>query len=211
MKYALLILLTLLIDPSKIGKVNSVKSQAKESYQRGEYKDAVQQYKTLTDSLGVREEEVSMNLAHSYFHLNDTAQAQNAYLAMTNSANNQFKSVSYQQLGVLAHRSGKLEEALNYFKSALKADPSNEEARYNYEMVKKKLEEKKKQEEEQKRNQNLEPSEFAKKLKAQADALVAQRLYMDAYQLMTDGLKKDKTVGHYQEFIKRSKDVGVIK
>ena len=41
----------------------------------------------------------------------------------------------------LSHRQGKLEEALTYFKSALKADPANEEARYNYEMVKKKLEE----------------------------------------------------------------------
>jgi tetratricopeptide (TPR) repeat protein len=154
MKYALLILLTLLIDPSKIGKVNSLKSKAKESYQRGEYKEAAQQYKTLTDSLGVREEEVSMNLAHSYFHLNDTAQAQNAYLAMTNSTNAHFRSVSYQQLGVLAHRQGKLEEALNYFKSALKADPSNEEARYNYEMVKKKIEEQKKQEQQKKDDQN---------------------------------------------------------
>ena len=169
MKYALLILLTLLIDPPKIGKVNSLKSQAKESYQRGEYKDAVKQYKTLTDSLGVREEEVSMNLAHSYFHLNDTAQAQNAYLAMTNSANNQFKSVSYQQLGVLAHRSGKLEEALNYFKSALKADPSNEEARYNYEMVKKKIEEQKKQQEQQKKDDQNQDQKDQKDKKDQQD------------------------------------------
>ena len=73
MKYLFLILLTLLIDPSKIGKANAAKSKAKASYERGEYKEAAQQYRTLTDSLGVKEEEISMNLAHSYFHLNDTA------------------------------------------------------------------------------------------------------------------------------------------
>jgi len=45
----------------------------------------------------------------------------------------------------------KFEEALANFKQALKADPSNEDARYNYEMVKKKLAEQKKKEEDQKK------------------------------------------------------------
>lgn len=159
MKYIFLVLLTLLIDPSKIGKANAAKSKAKTAYERGEYKEAVEQYRTLTDSLGVKEDEISMNLAHAYFHLNDTVQAQNAYLSMTNSAHADYKSVSYQQLGILAHRQGKLEEALNYFKSALKANPNNEEARYNYEMVKKKLEEQKKQEQQKKDDQKQDQKE----------------------------------------------------
>jgi len=66
----------------------------------------------------------------------------------------QNKSLANQQLGVMANRKGKFEEALNYFKNALKADPTNEEARFNYEIVKKKLEEKKKQEEQQKQNKD---------------------------------------------------------
>lgn len=152
MKYILLILLAWVIDPAKIGKVNSAKSQAKEAYQRGEYKDAVTQYKILTDSLGVKEDEVSLNLAHSYFQLNDTTNAQNAYRSLTSSSDRNIKSVSQQQLGVMANRQGKFEEALDYFKNSLKTDPTNEEARYNYEMVKKKLEEKKKQEQQQKNN-----------------------------------------------------------
>jgi len=87
MKYALFILLVFLIDPGKIGKVNSVKSEAKKAYLRGEYANAVKQYKLLIDSLGVNEDEVSMNLAHSYFELNDTLNATNTYLPLTNSAN----------------------------------------------------------------------------------------------------------------------------
>jgi len=144
MKYLLLSLLLLIDPPGKIGKVNSAKSEAKDHYERGEYKEAAAQYRTLVDSLGVNEDEVSMNLAHSYFQLNDTTNAQNNYLPLTNSTNPKFRSLANQQLGVMANRTGKIEEALSYFKNALKADPANDEARYNYEMVKKKLEEKKK-------------------------------------------------------------------
>ncbi len=150
----LFLLLTLLIDPSKIGEVNKAKEKAKESYARGEYTEAAREYSRLVDSLGVKEEEVAMNLAHSYYHLNDTVNARNAYLGLTNSTKKNYQSVSYQQLGMLSHREGKLEEALTHFKSSLKADPFNEEARYNYEMVKKKLEEQKKQEQQQKDDQN---------------------------------------------------------
>jgi hypothetical protein len=111
--------------------------------------------------------------------------------------------------------SGKSEQALNLFKQAIKADPSNEEARYNYEMLKKKLDKKKKEEEQKNKDKNdknkkQEPSEFAKKLKAQADKLVAQRQYKPAYDLMMEGLKKDETVSSYQKFIDRIKVVDGI-
>ncbi|MBL7850343.1 MAG: hypothetical protein JNN04_05540 [Cyclobacteriaceae bacterium] len=158
MNFLFLILLTLLIDPGKIGEVNKAKEKAKESYARGEYKEAAAQYRIL-DSLGVKEEEVTMNLAHSYYHLNDTVNARNAYLGLTNSANPDYRSVSYQQLGMLSHRENKLEEALTYFKSSLKANPANEEARYNYEMVKKKLEEQKKQQQQQRDDQDKKDQE----------------------------------------------------
>ncbi len=145
-----LILLLFIPGPGDIGKINSAKSEAKKAYQRGDYKKAIEQYQFLTDSLGVDEEEVRMNLAHAYFQLNDTTNAQQRYQPLTGSNRAAYRSLANQQLGVLSNRQGKLEEALNYFKSAMKADATNEEARFNYEMVKKKLEEKKKQEEQQK-------------------------------------------------------------
>jgi len=45
--YALLLVLT--IDPSKIGKVNSVKSEAKKAYNSGDYKKAIERYTYLID------------------------------------------------------------------------------------------------------------------------------------------------------------------
>ena len=53
MKYLVFAILAFFIDPGKIGKINSAKSQAKKSYQSGDYKNAAAQYKTLIDSLGV--------------------------------------------------------------------------------------------------------------------------------------------------------------
>jgi len=144
-----LCLLLLFIDPGKIGKENSAKEQAKQAYLRGDYKTAINKYRYLTDSLGVDEEEVKLNLAHAYFQTGDSLNAPGLYQQLSASKNADIRSLANQQLGVAANRQGKFEDALNYFKQALKADPANNDARYNYEMVKKKLDEQKKQQEQQ--------------------------------------------------------------
>lgn len=156
-------LLLLLTDFDKIGKINSLKSEAKKAYTKGDFKTAIEKYKYLVDSLGVKEEEVLLNLANSYFHEKDTANVQNAYLPLTQSKDTKLNSIANQQLGVVANRQGKLEEALNYFKQALKTAPDNEGARFNYEMVKKKLEDKKKQEQKDKDKENKDDKKDDKK------------------------------------------------
>src|SRR5436189_2693127 len=125
-KYALLLIFLIWIDPNKIGKVNKAKAEAKAAFQRGDYQEAIQHYRTLVDSLGVNEDEVNMNLAHSYFQLNDTTNAKNAYSSLTTSQSSKFKSLADQQLGVMTNRQGKFEEALSHFRNALKADTTNE-------------------------------------------------------------------------------------
>ena len=148
-------LLILLTGPGDISKINSLKSEAKEAYVKGDYKTAIEKYKSLVETHGVKEDEVMLNLANSYFSIQDTTNAPSSYLPLTQSSNSKIKSIANQQLGVMANRNGKFEEALNYFKQALKTAPDNEDARYNYEMVKKKLEEQKKQEQ-QNKDQNKE-------------------------------------------------------
>ncbi|HYG02144.1 MAG TPA: hypothetical protein VD927_06830 [Chryseosolibacter sp.] len=213
----LLIGLAFSTDPTKTGKINKAKREAKELFNQGDYKAAAEKYKYLVDSLGVTEEEVNLSMAHAYYLSKDSTNAVNTYQQLTGSTNPDIRSKANQQLGVITNKGGKPEQALSYFKQALKADPGNEDARYNYEMLKKKLEEKKKQDEQNKKdkkddknNKKQEPSEFAKKLKAQADKLVAQKQYRDAYNLMMDGLKKDQTVSTYQDYIDRTKDVAEI-
>ena len=146
----LLFFLIALFPLTDIGKINAAKSAAKKAFLNGDYKTAASQYQYLIDSLGVREEEVLLNLAHARFQLNDSVPALQGYQQLTSSSNTSIRSTAYQQLGVISTRAGKLEEALDQFKSALKANPANEEARYNYELVKRKLEEQQKQNEQNK-------------------------------------------------------------
>jgi Ca-activated chloride channel homolog len=142
------------VDPTKISKVNKLKSEAKSAYLAGDMKTAIEKYKMLVDSLHVNEEEVAMNLANAYFNTNDTTSALSHYQPLSVSTNSKIKSWANQQMGVVSNRQGKFEEALNYFKQAMKAEPENEQARYNYEMVKKKLEEQKKKEQQQNKDKN---------------------------------------------------------
>ena len=151
----LVLLIALLIDPTKIGKINTLKSEAKKAYLAGDFKTAIEKYRYLVDSLHVQEDEVLLNLANSYFQLNDTTNAINQYQPLTQSTKNQLRSKAEQQLGVMANRKGKFEEALSHFKQAIKSDQTNEDARYNYELVKKKIEEEKKKQQ-QKQDQNKE-------------------------------------------------------
>ena len=143
----------LFTDLDKIGKINSAKAEAKKAFLAGDFTTAIKKYSYLIDSLGVNEDEVRANLASAYFQANDTTGALNNYQRLTQSANKKISSVANQQLGVMANNQEKLEESLNYFKQALKASPENDEARYNYEIVKKKLEEKKKQDQQKNKDQ----------------------------------------------------------
>lgn len=195
------------IDPRTVSRINSLKEQARKAYSAGDYTTASRLYRTLVDSLGVSEEEVKLNLAHALFAANDSSAAER-YQPLTVSRNTPLRSIAQQQMGVLSSRSGNLEGALDWFKQALRANPANEDARYNFELVKKKLEEKRKSD--GKNNKNEEPSDYAKELKRLAEELVRQRKYSEAFNLMQEGLKKDRTVAHFDDFIKRLKDVSEI-
>jgi hypothetical protein len=163
----IILLLTTITDPAKIGKINRAKQEARQAYLAGDYKTAAALYEYLADSLNVREDEVLLNLAHARFQLNDTARARTTYQQVAGSATPSVRSTAQQQLGVLANRLGKAEEALEHFKEALKADPANRDARYNYELLKKKLDEQKKKEEQQQQNQPQKDQQEQEKQKNQ--------------------------------------------
>lgn len=211
MKYALLaIVLLQMIDPSRIGRINDMRGEAREAYVSGDYKTAATLYRYLSDSLKVEEDEVLINLANSYFHLNDSANAVSGYQAASLSENSRIRSKAQQQLGILNHRHGKMEEALANFKAAIKADKNNVDARYNYELLKKKLDEEKRKQEEKEKNRPKEPSAYAKRLKAQADNLLTQFRFAEAESLMTEGAKKDQSVLYYEDYMNRLRDIVTI-
>jgi outer membrane biosynthesis protein TonB len=151
---AVLLTLFALTDPTLISRINSLKADAKKAYLKNDFKTAIKKYRYLVDSLNVREDEVLLNLASAYYNLKDTTHALSQYQSLTASSKNQLRSKAQQQLGLMADQQGKQEEALRYFKEAIKSDLTNEDARYNYELLKKKIEEKKKQDQKKKDDQN---------------------------------------------------------
>lgn len=192
-------------DINKIAKVNRIKLLAEEAYRNGEFETAISSFRILTDSLGVIDDPILINLANAYFKQSDTTNAAQYYSRVLRSDDAQLRSLAYQQMGIINKQQNKLKEALADFKASIKSNPKNEDARYNYELLKKIMNN---QEQQQKHeNDNIEPSEYAKQLKARADNLVKQNLFGQAMSIMQKGLEKDETVAAYNSFITKLNDV----
>jgi len=205
----LLLLLSMIsifaVDINKIARINKLKQVAANAYSNENYEKAINTFRLLTDSMGVTEDPVLMNLANSYFKTKDTTNAMQYYARAIGSDDKKIRSRAYQQMGVLLQQQNKLKEALNSFKLALKSNPANEDARYNYELLKRILDQQ--EQNQQNENKDIEPSEYAKRLKQQADHLVAQNLFGQALNIMQMGLKEDETVAAYNQFISKLNDV----
>ena len=175
MKLLYVVGLLLAIGINDIARINTLKQEAKTAYESGDYETALEKYEELTDDLNVTTDEIALNMAHARYHLQDTAQAIRSYNELSAIAeDNKIKSVAYNQVGVLHTEmdpSGKNDQAaLNAFKAALKADPTNSEARYNYEVLKKKMKEKEQQnQDQQNKDQNQDDKDQDKDQKDQQD------------------------------------------
>lgn len=152
--FFVLVLALVINDPKEIAKINSLKKEAEAAYLAQDYELALSKYTLLHDSLGVDDPAIRLNLAHAHYHLGDSAGAKSNYGKLIGSEDRKMKSIALQQLGVMSKDANKLEEALQQLKSAIKADPTNQEAIYNYEVVKKLIEEQKEQEQQQQEQQN---------------------------------------------------------
>lgn len=108
-----------------------------------------------------------------------------------------------------AEAQGQSEAAMGFYREALLADPTHDEARYNYEYLKRETAE------EQQRQpsaspDDIEPSDYARALKRRAEALADAYRYDAAHRLMQEGLRRDSTVAAFQTFITRLSDVAQI-
>lgn len=180
---------------------NSRKNRAAKAYINENYGEAAQVYGSIVDTLGIDDPRIRMNYASALYRAGDTATARQQYNILIDSENPEIKSKAYTQMGVL--NGDNYREGLEYFKNALIANPENETARYNYELLKM-LSDSKEQ------NKQQEPSDFAKQLKATSDRLVSEGRYVEAFNLMQQGLRADVTVSYYQDYIGRLGDVAEI-
>lgn len=143
--------------------------------------------------------------------------AENKYLELVKSADKTIASSAYNQRGIIAYiqsekeKGGTNKEALfstslEHFKNALRKNPMNEPARYNYELLKKIKRERDQQENED----DVKPSDYAKMMKAKADELRRAGRFKEAMDVMTEALQKDETVKAYQQFMGKLQKVAAI-
>ncbi len=102
--------------------------------------------------------------------------------------------------GNAAARQQNFEPALGFYRQALLARPDYFEAKFNYEYIKRQLQQDQPSSPE---SENVQPSPFAERLKAQADSLVAVQQYRAALETMQRGLLADSTVQAYNDFTSR--------
>lgn len=138
-----------------------------ELYKQKKYAEAAQQYQS--GIAGMKPEAnpnlsgLYNNLASAYYRQNQFDKAQEAYERAI------FAASSKPQLSNAAYNAGnaftqnkQLEQALNAYRQALAANPNNENARYNYEYVKRQLQQQQNQQQnkqDQKQNQQQQQNQ----------------------------------------------------
>jgi Ca-activated chloride channel family protein len=199
-------------------------------YRDGKYADAYEAFqqdlKDHPDSTEKERMEFDAGAAAYYLHNYDKAAEAFSQALLSNDP--KLQSKSHYNLGNTLYRRGESLEnnnqkltdwtnALQHYEQTLKLEPANTEAKENYEFVKRKIEELKNKP----RSPNasspppqkkpIQPSEAAKRAKAEADKAVLQREYRKALDIMMKQLSIDSTTYYYGDYIQRLEAINGIK
>lgn len=119
-----------------IEQSNRDKSEAQNAYLEKNYGRAVSLYREITYGSIFSEPASRLYLAHAYYQLDSLEQAKSQYALLQQVADQSIVSVANTQLALLACQNGDTATALDYLKIALRSDPLNEAARYDYQILK---------------------------------------------------------------------------
>jgi tetratricopeptide (TPR) repeat protein len=200
-----LVLLFLPASLTRVSRLNAAIDQAAASYAATEYKQSINDHRVLLEEFQLVSQYLDFNLGLSYHYASQPEEAAANFDKASQSIDERLSSFAFNQGGVVLGNKQDYEAALSKFQSALIQNPLNEEARYNYELLARWL---KRDEERKNKDENTpEPSEFAKRKKAEADRFVEQFKFKEALSLMEAALAQDETVAAYQDFMTSLKDV----
>ncbi len=242
---ASMLLLLLFVRPSYAA------STGLDLYHQQKYPEAYQHFQqTLKDNPGTRvTDRIEFDAGAAAYKMKDYNKAMESFSQALLSKDPHLQAASHYNLGnTLFERGDAVEDeqkkltdwegALQHYQETLKAEPKNQEAKENYEYVKKKIEELKKKQQEKKDQQNqqqqqqknqqnkndknsseqsgsppppVEPSAAAKKAKAEADKAVLAHRFEDALKIMNDQMAGDPTTHHYDDYIHRLEEINGIR
>jgi Ca-activated chloride channel family protein len=209
-----------------------------DAYRSGKFEDAYGQFqqtlKTHPESRA--EDKLQFDSGAAAYKLKDYTKAMESFSQALLSRDIDLQSKGHYNLGNTLYQRGEAQKsddkklsdwtnALDHYEQTLKLDPQNKEAKDNYDYVKRKIDELKNKKQQQSQNQNqdqqqqggegqqkpIEPSEAAKKAKAEADKAVLQRKYAKALHIMDEQFNVDPTTAFYMDYIHRLQDINGIK
>lgn len=207
-KLTLAVFLLIPASWTRVSRLNSAIDLAAESYAKAEYENSITNHQILIDEFGYTSPALDYNLGLSNQYAEKLEEAAGYFDKASIAPDKILASFGYNQGGVLLGNKKEYEPALSKFKSALIQDPNNEVARHNYELLARWMQ--RDQERKDKDQNKPDPSDFAKRKKAEADRLVEQFRFKDALNLMNEALQQDETVAAYQDFITSLQEITEI-
>lgn len=124
---------------TNVSQRNALKIEAGTAFYKKNFPLAAQKYEELANISYNLEPEARLNLAHAYFSINDTSKALEEYKKLVRLNDVTIATNAMIQVGVIETMKGDSIGALELFKVALQNDNENKVARYNYELLRKKL------------------------------------------------------------------------
>jgi Ca-activated chloride channel homolog len=123
---------------SRVAAINKARQAATQAVENKDFARAVKYYHYLIDSLQQTDSKSYFNLGNAYYQLGDSLSAFKAFQSSAELASDPYMlSDAQNQMGIIRYKMGKNKDAMDYFKRALRNNPQHEEARYNYELLKK--------------------------------------------------------------------------
>ena len=143
-----------------IGKIR----KAETLYNKGLYEQALGEFLSaqveMPDNLKLK-----YNIANTYYKLGKTKEAERIYADIAEQSESLFKERNLYNKGNALYKNNKLEESIKAYESALKVDPKDEDAKFNLEFVKKKMEQQKQDNKQNKDDKQDKEKEQDKKQK----------------------------------------------
>jgi Ca-activated chloride channel family protein len=182
--------------------------EGNELFASEKYADAAISYKKATAQARTYFKS-SFNLGNALYVQKNYKEAITQYeLAASGSVIKLDKAAAYHNIGNAQLKEKEYSKAIESFKKSLRNNPKDEETRYNLAFAREKLKQK---QEEDKKNNPPPPSEYAKRMKKQADKLLKSYQFDKALKLLDGALEKDPTVANYKDFMKKIESVIEIK
>jgi tetratricopeptide (TPR) repeat protein len=188
--------------------------KANEAYENGNYEVAEQLYLSAIEQ-EPDNAKLYFNLGNARAKQGKIEEAIDSFMEFRSLVESpEEKAMAEYNIGTLLAENKQWKPAASHFKNALKLNPQDLDSKHNFERAL--AEQEQDEDDENGEDQNQEnqpppdPSEYALAMKKQAEKLVAERKYNEAYNLMQRALEADETVSAFRDFIERTKNVSDI-